>query len=465
MKNRTVRRLMPLFLAILLALITGLTAAANPVVLDFRIDIQGSVQRVIPLIEDIAGSDFPSQVQVLEVTGEQLVDLLMNEWDFATQQAGEEVDPLARLMAEYRALKNSRRILGKYCFIDKKVYIVTENMLRLLPNMNMTGNWQIETVDAILAHELTHANDDFRFDTGEYYIGLRDNERALAYRAVTEGNAVYTASEICRRLGYQDRSLQLAETHEPEDPNGLLTSGNFPEELLMYFQYSYGERFMRRLYNEGGAELAAKAFVEVPQYTSQIYRPDQYLSQLPVLPDIDTLLLQTDNFLPEGTWDRETFSASELMIRLGFSRLGNDLTERYLQRYLTGRSRIFSSKEEDSGGSSEAHEVRRMLVTAFYYLDPINAADFLDGEEQLMLAQWSDIAERKNSTFQKVRRLEPEIGTRCIWSEANYNNDADQATNDQQIFLQCGNLVFEVALFNMHLTDSEIIGLLNLLAA
>lgn len=459
MKHRTVRRMMPLFLAMLLALTAGITAAAaGSVAPDFRIDIQGSVQRVIPLIEDIAGSDFPSQVQVLEVTGEQLVDLLMNEWDFAIQQAGEEVDPLARLMAEYRALKNSRRILGKYCFIDRNVYIVTENMLKLMPDMNMTGNWQVETVDAILAHELTHANDDFRFGTGEYYVGLTDSERALAYRAVTEGNAVYTASEVCRRLGYQDRSLQLAETHEPADPSGLLASGNFPEELLMYFQYSYGERFMRRLYNEGGAELAAKAFLEAPHYTSQIYRPDQYLSPLPVLPDMDALLLQTDSFLPEGTWERETFSATELMIRLGFSRLGNDLTERYLQSYLTGRSRIFSSTDEASKG-------RRMLVTAFYYLDPINAADFLDGEEQLMLAQWSDIAVRKNSALQKVRRLEPGIGTRCIWSEANYNNDVDQATNDQQIFLQCGNLVFEVALFNMRLTDSEIISLLNLLAA
>mgnify|MGYP007134559414 CR=1 FL=1 len=106
-----------------------------------------------------------------------------------------------------------------------------------------------------------------------------------------------------------------------------------------------------------------------------------------------------------------------------------------------------------------------MLVTAFYYLDPNNAAGFLDGEEQLMLAQWSDIAARGGSAFQKVRRLEPEIGTRCIWSEANYFDAANLATNDQQIFLQCGNLVFEVAMFNMHLTDSEIISLLKLLAS
>ena len=459
MKRRTVRRLMPLFLTILLALITGLTAAASSVVPAFSIDIQNSAKRIIPLIEDITGADFPSQLQVLEVTGDQLVDVLMQEWDSATQQAGEGMDPLARLMAEYRALKNSRRILGKYSFIDKKVYIVTENMLELLPKMKLTGNWQTETVDAILAHELTHANDDFRFGTGKYYAALQDNEQALAYRAVTEGNAVYTASEICRRLGYQDRSLQLAATHEPEDPNGLLASGNYPEELLMYFQYSYGERFMRRLYEEGGVELAAKAFLQAPQYTSQIYRPEQYLSPVPVLPDMDTLLLQTDNFLPEGTWERETFSASELMIRLGFSRLGNESTERYLQSYLTGRTRLFSSSTDDGS------DPRRMLVTAFYYLDPVNAADFLDGEEQLMLAQWSDIAVRENSAFQKVRRLEPAIGTRCIWSEANYHDDAGVVTNDQQIFLQCGNLVFEVAMFNMNLTDNDIISLLKLLAA
>ncbi|HAH95967.1 MAG TPA: hypothetical protein DCL69_03580, partial [Firmicutes bacterium] len=153
------------------------------------------------------------------------------------------------------------------------------------------------------------------------------------------------------------------------------------------------------------------------------------------------------------------FSASELMIRLGFSRLGNESTERYLQSYLTGRTRLFSSSTDDGS------DPRRMLVTAFYYLDPVNAADFLDGEEQLMLAQWSDIAVRENSAFQKVRRLEPAIGTRCIWSEANYHDDAGVVTNDQQIFLQCGNLVFEVAMFNMNLTDNDIISLLKLLAA
>ena len=144
MKRRTVRRLMPLFLTILLVLITGLTAAASSVAPAFSIDIQNSAKRIIPLIEDITGADFPTQLQVLEVTGDQLVDVLMQEWDSATQQAGEGMDPLARLMAEYRALKNSRRILGKYSFIDKKVYIVTENMLELLPKMKLTGNWQTE---------------------------------------------------------------------------------------------------------------------------------------------------------------------------------------------------------------------------------------------------------------------------------------------------------------------------------
>lgn len=247
----------------------------------------------------------------------------------------------------------------------------------------------------------------------------------------------------------------------------------------MYYQYSYGERFMRRLYEEGGAELAAKAFLEAPLYSSQIFRPDQYLSELPVLPDLEKMLLQADNFLPEGDWDRAIFVASELVVRLGFSRLGNELAEHYLQGYLTGLSRAFSIKEAEgegdsgdgnsgdggSGDSSETSAKRRMLVTAFYYLDPLNAAEFLEGEEQLMLAQWSDIAARGGSEFQKVRRLEPGIGTGCIWSEANYIDEANVATNDQQIFLQCGNLVFEVAMFNMHLTDAEIIELLQLLVS
>lgn len=482
MKHRLMHRLALFFLVISLIFVTGLIAvasseAATPA---FSIDVQGSAERVIPLIEEITDSQFPEHVRVLEVTVEGLVDVLMKEWDFAAQQTDEEVDPLVRVMAEYQALKNARRILGKYCFIDKNVYIVTENLLSILPKLNMSGNWQVETVDAILAHELAHANDDFRFGTGEYYASLRgDGERALAYRAVAEGNAVYVASEVCRRLGYQDRSRYLAEVHEPGDVSGLLASSNLSEEMLMYYQYSYGERFMRRLYEEGGAELAAKAFLEAPLYSSQIFRPEQYLSELPVLPDLKKMLLQADNFLPEGDWDRAIFVASELVVRLGFSRLGNELAEHYLQGYLTGLSRAFSIKEAEGEGdsgdggsgdggfadSSETSAKRRMLVTAFYYLDPLNAAEFLEGEEQLMLAQWSDIAARGGSEFQKVRRLEPGIGTGCIWSEANYIDEANVATNDQQIFLQCGNLVFEVAMFNMHLTDAEIIELLQLLVS
>lgn len=123
------------------------------------------------------------------------------------------------------------------------------------------------------AHEFTHALQDQQFNLKQLNPPNSDNDdRGLAGSALVEGDATMLmgiwASQNLTRRELQDAGGSGEDQKLKQAPLVLRT------ELL--FPYSDGQRFVQRLYDQGGYQAVDDAFRNPPRSTEQILHPDRY---------------------------------------------------------------------------------------------------------------------------------------------------------------------------------------------
>ncbi len=158
-------------------------------------------------------------------------------------------------------------------------------------------------VEFILAHELTHALEDQRFDLRRL-DRLRD-DRQLAAQALVEGSATHLMTEYAVR--YQDLSELLDAALDPELAQSASGDG-LPDivRAQLLFPYLRGETFVSELVDLGQDwDLVDIAYRErLPLSTEQILHPEKYLSyERPSHPPLDLGPALGDGWrrLTEGT--------------------------------------------------------------------------------------------------------------------------------------------------------------------
>lgn len=420
-------------------------------------DISASVSRVTPLIESVAGFSFKSPVPVSWVDRDYLVEVMMEERDSSLKAEGKTDDPLERIQAQYNMIRDARQILGKYSSTREQVFFVKQNILEVLDSLNSRGdNSREQVLDVLVTHELAHAIDDQHFGISRQLLKIKTIEARLAYAALEEGHAVFVASEVCRRLNYYDWSVEMAERHDPGTAYDVLNASSYPTASLYYFQYARGGAFVRNLYDRGGSALIRDAFAHPPAYTSQIFHPASFVPGRPVrVIDMAAVLAPVDRLVATDGMEAGTEDVTELLVRAGFSLLGDKRSDEALAGYITGYGREFAVRGSE----------KRSMSTIFVFADEAGAREFFEAEEELMLAQWREIEGRKDSNFKKLRRVTLPLGDGCVWSQASYLSPRGQAVDDQQVFIVKGRYVFEVAHFNMNLSDDAARKLLEGLVA
>jgi heme-degrading monooxygenase HmoA len=198
-------------------------------------------------------------------------------------------------------------IAGFYTPSEKRLYIISEYEL-------------VETEQKItFAHEYTHALQDQHFDLARL-IDVEDNsDRALAARALAEGDAtllmaVYAYENVTQAewdwLAYQ--ASRLEEEKVEIAPQALGKVSLFP--------YTYGTQFVLGLFLEGGPEVGwaavNQAYSDPPQSTEQVMHLDKYINrdepQLVELPDLAAVLSEGWEQL-----DRDVMGELVTMLYLG----------------------------------------------------------------------------------------------------------------------------------------------------
>jgi hypothetical protein len=130
-------------------------------------------------------------------------------------------------------------------------------------------------VRVTLAHELSHALQDQRFDLRRF---REDNTgRASAYRALYEADAVRIED------AYQKNQLNAAETQEFEKARASDRAeadlSSIPDVLgdSFSFPYVFGPYFTKALINAGGSARVDQAFARPPTSDAEIVSPELYL--------------------------------------------------------------------------------------------------------------------------------------------------------------------------------------------
>ena len=138
-------------------------------------------------------------------------------------------------------------------------------------------------VRQVLVHELTHALDDQHFDLEPDFA---DEEAALAFEALVEGNAVVVEGRYLASLSPDEREAARSEEDATFGGGGGTGVPDIVVELGS-FPYRDGPRLVAALLRAGGQARLDGAFRQPPTSTAEVLHPERFLDgpgRAPVAP-------------------------------------------------------------------------------------------------------------------------------------------------------------------------------------
>ena len=153
-------------------------------------------------------------------------------------------------------------------------------------------------VRQVMVHELTHALQDQWFGIDRPDLDKANDERADAFQALVEGDAVRVDGEYRASLSKSEQ--KQAEQEENSQAGGVDPS--VPPALVevLTFPYEVGPDFTRALLRAGGTSRLDAAFTEPPTTTEQLLHPQKFLAgegaKAVTAPPADGKVIDTGDF-------------------------------------------------------------------------------------------------------------------------------------------------------------------------
>lgn len=136
-------------------------------------------------------------------------------------------------------------------------------------------------VRSVMAHELTHALEDQRYDLEALQKGAVNEDQAVAIRAVIEGSAMVTTLAILNRQGGIGKAKEEAAKSSQDRAKRIQGRPTFVQMRLL-LPYTLGFSFLLRgkpwewLYDGVRIEDIEQAYAQPPHSTREILHPEQY---------------------------------------------------------------------------------------------------------------------------------------------------------------------------------------------
>jgi len=131
----------------------------------------------------------------------------------------------------------------------------------------------------VLAHELTHAVTDQRFDltrADRLAAATASEDELAAYTGLVEGDATLTMQRyLAERLTPAEQASAGVAAATERTPVRDAAPAVIRESML--FPYQEGLRFVRTLYQQGGWAAVNRAYRDPPTSTEQLLHPERYL--------------------------------------------------------------------------------------------------------------------------------------------------------------------------------------------
>lgn len=252
----------------------GGTASA-PTVAPTTSGVEPAYHTILEEVATVRGLAAPAHLDVRFVSRKDLPSLLDELLTADDRRWFAETTTLYRLLGHFRRDQNyldlyrafgASAVLGLYSPDHDALWIVRDRSEP--PRPGELSDEGLET----LAHEFVHAIQDAHFDLGATYRSVMDNlDRNLAWTAVVEGDAVYTAGRyrstyVLLPLGRGFVVARILPAQAGEVPPSLLRE--------LYFPYTTGAEWAQEVVELHGWSRIDSFLREPPLATSIILHPN-----------------------------------------------------------------------------------------------------------------------------------------------------------------------------------------------
>ncbi len=249
-------------------------------------ELNAAVSRAIARVETVRGVDLTDDVPVRIQSRESFQDTHQNatttesfrRFDNAKFEAlfliGEDDDSL-----EVQRESRGSSVLGYYSYENQSIVIVSDSSTPTLDG------------EATLAHELTHALQDKRFNLSSYQKRTRDEYNAV--NGLIEGEANVVQRQYMDRCGTEWDCLPSASGGDAGDG-----PTNWGVHLLNYFPYGEGQALVADVYEREGWDGVDRLYENPPQSAEQVINPSALETDPPTAVTIEDR--------PTAGWQRVT---------------------------------------------------------------------------------------------------------------------------------------------------------------
>jgi len=237
-------------------------------------ELDALVAELVPLVEQTSGRQFDRIPEVVPATSDDLAEVLYAEQVHVLSHidhlSGNDVERLARKAAGTASIMG----VGKYGFLDKKLYVVGDAMHAALSDLGVLPDQRRGVLRVVVAHELAHALQDQHADLASMVSDRASGDSVIAVTCTIEGHAVWVHEQVGAALQDQE-AVDLVAGILGYDPDRPAISTNPGQYDNSYF-YGQGRNFVAHHTDVGGADHMWSIMRQPPRTSRMIVDPRSY---------------------------------------------------------------------------------------------------------------------------------------------------------------------------------------------
>lgn len=187
---------------------------------------------------------------------------------------------LKRIEAELAPMLAAQSIglLGRYSVVNRKIYFLPGNLPSVMRSLGVERHYTRDLIEVIMAHELTHAVQDSRYNIFDKLMNFKSKDERAAWVMLVEGHATWVQERVAADLGLAESAQRFAAQMLKKHKQ---VTANHREEIAEDNVRGYldGKKFVEAVYAKGGIKAVQDLFEKPPTSPGEIEDPEVFFAR------------------------------------------------------------------------------------------------------------------------------------------------------------------------------------------